>query len=118
MAERESGNKLQIGCSSTLAVLSLGLILALTDTNVGVGISGRLPWTDKNITLAGSLGHKSKAQETLPSYVRDELGGNTNFINNSHSLTIGPSEGTAIFVAGKQDGSPGIIGIHLKARHD
>lgn len=117
MSEREN-RAARIGYSSFFVVATLGLILALTDANVGIGISGRLPYTETNITLAGSLGHKSKAKETLPGYVADELGGNTNFINSNESLTLGSAEGTGIFVAGKQKGSPGIIGLHFKIRHD
>lgn len=117
MAERETSIKIKLGCSPFIVVASLGVILALTDTSLGIGVSGRLPYTETNITLAGSLGHKSKAEETLPGYVANQLGGNTNFINSNQSLTLGSAEGTSIFVAGKQKGSPRIIGIHIKARH-
>ena len=40
---------------------------------------------------------------------------NQNFINNSTTLTIGPAEGAAIFVIGKQDGAP-VLDLHLVLR--
>ncbi len=38
-----------------------------------------------------------------------------NFINRTTTLTIGPAEGTALIVLGKQPGAP-VVDLHLVAR--
>jgi len=96
-------------------VLTLGLLLTVFNTAIGIGASVRVPFTSANITLAGSVGKKEKAPDALPPYVHGKLGGNQNFINGSQSLTIWVAEGTVIFVVGQQDGAP-LIDLHLEAR--
>lgn len=103
------------GCSSVLVVLIVGLLLSLFNTAVGIGVSIRVPFTQSNLTVAGSVGEKRKAVVVLPGYVEGRLGGNQNFINHTSTLTIGPAEGTALVVLGKQPGAP-IADLHLEAR--
>jgi hypothetical protein len=103
------------GCASFLVVITIGLILTLFGTAVGVGVSVRVPLTQANVTLAGSVGKKEKTPDALPPYVHGKLGGNQNFINGSQSLTIWVAEGTVIFVVGQQEGAP-LIDLHLEAR--
>jgi sulfur-carrier protein len=103
------------GCASVLVVLTAGLLLSLFSAAVGIGVSVRIPLTQANVTLAGSVGKKDKAPDALPPYVHGKLGGNQNFINGSQSLTIWVAEGTVIFVVGQQEGAP-LIDLHLEAR--
>lgn len=104
------------GCASFIVVITLGLLLSIFNTAIGIGASVRVPFTSStNVTLAGSVGKKEKAPEALPSYVHGKLGGNENFVNGSQTLTIWVAEGTVIFVIGAQDGAP-LIDLHLEAR--
>ena len=103
------------GCASVLVVLTVGLLLSLFNAAVGLGVSIRVPFTDNNLTLAGSVGQKQKAVASLPGYTEGRLGGNQNFINHTTTLTIGPAEGTALIVLGKQPGAP-VVDLHLVAR--
>jgi len=96
-------------------VLTAGLVLSLFNADVGIGVSARIPFTETNITVAGSVGKKDKAAEALPPYVHGRLGGNRNFINQSNTLTIWVAEGTAIIVVGHQEGAP-VVDLHLEAR--
>jgi hypothetical protein len=96
-------------------VLTAGLVLSLFNAGVGIGVSARIPFTESNITIAGSVGTKDKAADALPKYVHGRLGGNANFINQSNTLTIWVAEGTAILVVGEQEGAP-LIDLHLEAR--
>lgn len=98
-----------------LVVLTAGLLLSLFNAAIGIGASIRIPFTDSNLTVAGSVGHKEKAVVSLPGYTQGRLGGNLNFINQSTTLTIGPAEGTGLIVLGKQPGAP-IVDLHLVAR--
>ncbi len=98
-----------------LVVLTAGLLLSLFSAAVGIGVSVRIPLTQANITLAGSVGKKDKAPDALPQYVHGKLGGNQNFVNGSQSLTIWVAEGTVIFVIGQQEGAP-LVDLHLEAR--
>ncbi len=98
-----------------LVVLTAGLLLSLFSAAVGIGVSVRIPLTQANVTLAGSVGKKEKAPDALPQYVHGKLGGNQNFINGSQSLTIWVAEGTVIFVIGQQEGAP-LVDLHLEAR--
>jgi hypothetical protein len=75
-------------------------------------VSVRVPFTESNITVAGSVGAKDKALGALPDYVQGRLGKNQNFFNNSTTMTIGPAEGTALVVIGNQGGAPP-IDLHL-----
>jgi hypothetical protein len=103
------------GCASVLVVLTIGLLLSLFNAAVGIGVSIRVPFTASNLTIAGSVGQKQKAVESLPGYTDGRLGGNQNFINHTTTLTIGPAEGTALIVLGQQPGAP-IVDLHLVAR--
>ncbi len=100
------------GCASVLVVLTAGLLLSLFNADIGIGLSVRIPFTQSNITVAGSVGKKEKVTEVLPAYTRERLGGNQNFINQSTTLTIGPAEGTGLLVVGKQEGAP-VVDLHI-----
>jgi hypothetical protein len=102
------------GCASVLVVLTVGLVLSLFNGAIGIGLSVRVPFTGSNLTVAGSVGQKQKAVGALPGYDEGRLGGNQNFINHTTTLTIGPAEGTALIVVGKQPGAP-IVDLHLVA---
>ena len=117
MEERKSGERTRwrtryrkrgcgCGCGGFLLVLTVGIFLSVFHTDVGIGVSVRIPFTGANITVAGSLGAKDKAVEALPAYTEGRLGGNQNFFNNSTTMTIGPAEGAALVVIGKQDAAP------------
>jgi hypothetical protein len=104
------------GCASVVVVLTLGLILSLFNTAVGIGVSVRVPFTSgTNVTLAGSVGKKEKAPDALPAYAHGKLGRNDNFINGTQTLTIWVAEGTVLFLVGSQEGAP-LIDLHLEAR--
>jgi hypothetical protein len=103
------------GCASVLVVLTIGLLLSLFNAAIGIGASIRIPFTDSNLTVAGSVGEKQKAVQSLPGYAAGRLGGNQNFINHTTTLTIGPAEGTALIVLGKQPGAP-IVDLRLVSR--
>jgi hypothetical protein len=90
-------------------------VLTLFNAAVGIGVSVRVPLTESNLTIAGTVGKKEKAPDALPSYVHGRLGGNQNFINQTSTLTIWVAEGTAIIVVGRQEGAP-LIDLHLEAR--
>lgn len=96
-------------------MLTVGLLLTLFNTSVGIGASVRIPFTESNLTIAGSVGKKEKAPGALPPYVHGMLGGNQNFINQSNSLTIWVAEGIVIIVLGHQEGAPA-VDLHLEAR--
>lgn len=96
-------------------VLTAGLLLTLFDAAIGIGVSVRVPLTDSNLTIAGTVGKKEKAADALPPYARGKLASNESFINQSNTLTIWVAEGTAIIVVGRQEGAP-LIDLHLEAR--
>ncbi len=96
------------GCGGFLLVFVFGGALSLFNGVFGLGLSAGIPFTQNNITVAGSIGAKDKALDGLPSYARGRLAGNQNFINNSTTLTVGPAEGTGLLVIGKQEGAPAI----------
>lgn len=96
-------------------VLIVGILLSLFSVDVGVGVSVRIPFTQSNVTLAGSVGAKDKTVGALPDYTQGRLGRNQNFFNNSTTLTIGPAEGAALVIIGKQDGAP-MVDLHLALR--
>lgn len=109
--ERES-IRCGCGCTSVLTTLTVGLALAFLNTAASIGVSAAIPFTDANITIAGCIGEKDKAISTLPDYVERRVGTNEDFINSSHTLTIGPIESCGVVVVGKQEGAPG-IGLHI-----
>jgi hypothetical protein len=96
------------GCGGFLLVFVLGGALSLFNAVFGAGVSAGVPFTQSNITVAGSIGAKDKAAGALPTYAKDRLAGNQNFVNNSTTLTIGPAEGVGLLVIGKQDGAPAV----------
>jgi hypothetical protein len=100
------------GCGGFLFVLTVGIVLSLFNVDVGVGVSVRVPFTDSNLTAAASVGAKDRAVSALPDYTEGRLGGNQNLFNNSTTMTIGPAEGAALIVLGRQDGAPA-IDLHL-----
>jgi len=96
-------------------VLTVGIVMALLNLAVSIGISVRVPFTSANFTVAASIGQKDKAVAALPSYTEGRLGGNQNLFNNSTTMTIGPAEGTAEVILGRQDGAP-VFDLHLDVR--
>jgi len=104
-----------VGCGGFFVVLTVGILLSLFSLVVGVGASVRIPFTESNLTVAGSLGAKDKALDALPDYAQGRLGKNQNFFNNSTTMTIGPAEGTGLIIIGKQDGAPP-IDLHIDLR--
>src|SRR5579864_9195888 len=100
------------GCAGFFLVLTVGIVLSLFSTGVGIGVSVRIPLTSSNLTVAGSIGAKDKAVSSLPGYTEGRLGGNQNFFNYSSTMTIGPAEGAALVIVGKQDGAPP-LDLHL-----
>jgi hypothetical protein len=100
------------GCASFFLVLTVGIVLSLFHSVVGIGVSVRVPFTQSNFTIAGSIGAKDRAVGALPNYTEGRLGGNQNFFNNSTTMTIGPAEGTVVVIVGRQDGAPP-IDLHL-----
>jgi hypothetical protein len=89
-------------------VFLLGGALSLFNGAFGIGLSIGVPFMQSNVSVAGSIGTKAKAPDALPGYLRDRLAGNQNFINQSGTLTVGPAEGTALFVIGAQPGAPSV----------
>lgn len=89
-------------------VILLGGILSIFPVAFGIGVSIGVPFMESNITAAGAIGAKDRVTNALPNYTRDRVAGNQNFINNSTTLTVGPAEGVAVFVIGRQDGAPAI----------
>jgi hypothetical protein len=105
------------GCGSGLFffVLTVGILLSLLNVGIGIGVSARVPFTESNLTIAGVVGAKGKAVAAFPTYTDGRLGGNQNFFNNSTTMTIGPAEGAALVIIGKQDDAPA-IDLHLDVR--
>jgi hypothetical protein len=105
------------GCGGGLffLVLTVGIVLSLFNVGIGIGASVRIPLTESNLTIAGVVGAKGKAVAAFPSYTDGRLGGNQNFFNNSTTMTIGPAEGAAVVIIGKQDDAP-VVDLHLDIR--
>jgi hypothetical protein len=102
------------GCALPSIVVVVGIILAIFSTNLGIGVSVRVPFTESNLSVAGSVGSKEMAIETLPNYVEQKVADNTNFLNQSITLTIWSAEGVSLIVLGKQEGAP-VVDVHLDA---
>jgi hypothetical protein len=100
------------GGGGFIFVLTVGIVLSLFNVGIGIGASARIPFTQSNLTVAGAVGAKSKAVAALPSYTDGRLGGNQNLFNNSTTMTIGPAEGAAVVIIGKQDDAPP-LDLHL-----
>jgi hypothetical protein len=96
------------GCGSFILVFLLGGALSLMSTVFGIALSVGVPFMQSNVTVAGSIGTKTKVLEGLPPYARERLAGNQNFINQSGTLTVGPAEGVALLVVGAQPGAPSV----------
>jgi hypothetical protein len=102
------------GCALPSLVVVVGIILAIFSTNLGIGVSVRVPFTESNLSVAGSVGSKQLAIDTLPNYVEQKVADNDNFINQSITLTIWPAEGVSLIVLGKQEGAP-VVDVHFDA---
>jgi hypothetical protein len=96
------------GCGTFIFVFLVGGLLSLFGSVFGLGVSLGIPLTQSNITAAAAIGAKTKISDGLPTYVRQRVAGNENFINQSGTLTVGPAEGAAILVVGGQEGAPAI----------
>jgi len=96
------------GCGTLVFVFLLGGALSLFNGAFGVGVSVGVPGMQSNVTLAGSIGTKAKAVEALPSYTRERVAGNQNFINQTGTVTVGPAEGIGLFIIGSQPGAPAV----------
>lgn len=103
------------GCAGFFLVLTVGVVLSLFDAGVGIGVSVRIPFSESNVTVAGSIGAKEKTVKALPDYTEGRLGGNQNFFNNSTTMTIWPAEGAVVVIVGKQDGAPA-LDLHVVLR--
>ena len=103
---RYRGRGCGCGCGGLILVLTVGILLSLFNAIVGIGLSVRVPLTQSNLTVAGSLGRKDEAVGALPSYTKGRLAGNQNLFNHSTTTTIGPAEGAALVILGHQDGAP------------
>jgi hypothetical protein len=103
------------GCASVIVVLTVGLLLSLFNAAIGIGASIRVPFTDSNLTIAGSVGKKENAADVMPGYVHGKLGSNQDFINHSNTLTIWIAEGATLFLVAHQPGAP-LIDLHVEAR--
>lgn len=102
------------GCASVILVLTAGLLLSLFNLAVGIGASVRVPATDSNLTVAGSVGKKDHAADVMPGYVHGKLGSNQDFINHSNMLTIWVAEGATLILVGHQPGAP-VLDLHIEA---
>jgi hypothetical protein len=104
------------GCGGLFfLVLTVGIVLSLFNADIGIGASVRIPFTESNLTVAASIGAKSKAVDALPSYTAGRLGGNQNLFNNTTTMTIGPAEGAGLVIIGKQDDAPP-VDLHIEVR--
>jgi len=103
------------GCASVIVVLTVGLLLSLFNLAIGIGVSIRVPFTDANLPVAGSVGKKDRAADVMPGYVHGKLGSNQDFINHSNLLTIWVAEGATLIVVGHQSGAP-VVDLHIEAR--
>src|SRR3989442_14257271 len=86
------------GCGTFIFVFLVGGVLSLFGSVFGLGMSVGIPLTQSNVTVAGSIGTTAKITKGLPTYVRERLAENQNFINQSGTLTVGPAERHGIYV--------------------
>ncbi len=87
-------------------VLIFGIILVLVNTSVGVGATLRIPSTDWNFSIGGSLGKKQDVSRALPGYLSSRVAGNNTFFNQSNTVTIWEAEGMGLIVLGSQPEAP------------
>jgi hypothetical protein len=109
-----------LGCFNiavSFAALTTIIGLTLANAGVGIGISAKVPFTDSNFTIVSSFGHKDKVIDTLPTYTKNKIGGNENFVNSTGAITVGPAEQVGQLIIGKQKGAPSIIGVHIDFNH-
>ena len=109
------GPGIHMGFAGFFVVVTIGFVLMLLNIGFSLGLSFRIPWTNANLTVAGCLGEKNKALASLPSYVRERVGSNKDFINHSMTMTVGPIEGCELGVIGYQEGAPS-FSIHIQAK--
>ncbi len=105
----------RIGFAGFFVVITIGLVLMLMNVGLSVGLSFKIPATKANLTFLGCLGEKNKAIASLPSYARDRLGSNKDFISHTMTTTIWNIEGCEMGIIGEQPGSP-VFGIHINAK--
>lgn len=102
----------RIGFAGFFVVITVGLVLMLMNIGLSLGLSFRIPATNANLTLVGCIGEKNKAVASLPSYARDHLGSNKDFISHTMTTTVWNIEGCEMGIIGNQPGSP-TLGIHI-----
>src|SRR5436309_15641840 len=90
------------GCGGFVLVFLLGGVLSLFNAVFGLGVSVGIPFTQSNVTVAGSIGGKEKAADALPNYVRERLEANQNLVNKWRTHTVGPGEAVGRWVSGTQ----------------
>lgn len=110
--EKSSNSNIGCGCSTPVSVLTIGLGLTIFGAAIGGGCSVRIPLTEASISAAGSVGSNQASRDALPDYLNAKVASNRDFINSTHTLNIGPAEGTGLFVVGEQPGSP-LIDLYL-----
>lgn len=102
----------RLGCGGTiggfLLVIVLGGALSFFAMALGITASVGVPFMESNITMAGAIGSKDRVIGALPTYARERVAGNQNFINKTTTLTVGPAEGIALFIVGRQEGAPAL----------
>ena len=103
------------GCGGFFFVLTVGIVLALLNFAISIGVSVGIPFTSANLTVAGAVGNKDKVVEVLPNYTQGRVASSNDFINNTTTMTIWRAEGIAIGIVGQQQGAPA-IDLHLELR--
>jgi hypothetical protein len=100
-----------IGFAGFFVVITIGLVLMLLNIGFSLGLTFRIPTTNSNLSLVGCLGEKNKAINSLPSYLRNRIASNRDFINHTMTTTIWKIGGCEMGIIGVQPGSPtlGII---------
>jgi hypothetical protein len=101
-----------LGFAGFFIVITIGLFLMLINIGLSLGLTVRIPFTNANLTLAGCLGEKTKAVNSLPFYLKGRLGSNQDFMNHSMTTTIWKIEGCEMGIIGNQPGAP-VVGIHM-----
>jgi hypothetical protein len=115
--EDESSKGPSIGCTTPLGVLIFGLGLSVFGAALGGGCSARIPLTEANISVAGSVGSKERTRKALPDYLEDKIGSQRGFINSQTTLGIWVAEGIGIVYIGKTPEAPLIdLNIDLSKR--
>lgn len=105
-------NNVHMGFAGFFVVITIGLLLMLINVGLSLGLSFKIPFTNANLTLAGCLGEKNKAIDSLPPYLQGRLGSNKDFMNHSMTTTVWKIEGCEMGIIGQQPGAP-VLGIHF-----